>query len=67
MPKGGIEMGLENLIKVAVALAIVAAVSGNLPQIISRVGGSQGQLIKQSRSRSWGSPDIFYFRGGDRH
>ena len=60
-------MGLENLIKVAVVLAIAAAISGNLPKIMHRVRDAQAQLIKQSRSSSWGSPDIFYSRGGDRH
>ena len=47
-------MGIEKLIPWAVSLAIMAAVSGQLPRITKQVQFAQIQLLKESRSSKWG-------------
>ena len=47
-------MGLEKLISLAAALAILAASTGHLPKIIYAVHMAELHLIKDSRSSNWG-------------
>jgi len=48
-------MGIEKLISIAAALAILAASTGQLPRIVHSVRVAQLQLIKESRASKWGS------------
>ena len=56
-------MGLDNLIKLAVALTIAAALSGKLPEITRAVQIAQIKLLQQSKASNWGSPDLIYNSG----
>lgn len=47
-------MGIEKLIQLAVALAILAASTGQLPKVIHSVRVAQLQLIKESQASKWG-------------
>ncbi len=47
-------MGLEKLISLAAALAILAASTGHLPKIIYAVHMAQLHLIKDSQASTWG-------------
>ncbi len=47
-------MGIEKLIPVAVVMAVTAAASGRLPQIIREVQIAQYKLLKDSQSSKWG-------------
>ncbi len=47
-------MGLEKLISLAVALAIVAALSGRLPNIIFAVYVAGMHIVKGSQTSNWG-------------
>lgn len=49
-------MGIEKLISIAVALAFLAASTGQLPRIVHAVRGAQIQLIKDSQASKWGTP-----------
>jgi hypothetical protein len=49
-------MGIEKLIQIAVALAVLAAATGQLPKIIRGVRAAQAQLIRESRASRWGQP-----------
>jgi hypothetical protein len=44
---------MNNLIKIAVALAIAALASGNLPKILYQVRVAQILLIKDSQASRW--------------
>lgn len=44
---------MNNLIKIAVALAFLAVASGNLPKILFEVRKAQLQLIQDSKSSKW--------------
>ncbi len=55
-------MGLENLIKLAVALTIAAALTGRLPAITRAVQIAQIKLVHDSRASKWGSPDLLFRR-----
>lgn len=47
-------MGIEKLIPLAVALAISAAATGRLPQMIREIQIAQFKLLKESQSSNWG-------------
>lgn len=49
-------MGLDKLIQLAAALAVLAVSSGYLPQIIHTVQVAQLYLIKDSQASKWGKP-----------
>ncbi len=53
-------MGLDNVIKLAAALVIAAALTGHLPAITRAVQVAQVKLLQQSRATKWGSPDLLY-------
>ena len=53
-------MGLENVIKLAAALTIAAALTGKLPRIIREVRHGQIWLLQESKASKWGSPDLLY-------
>jgi hypothetical protein len=44
---------MNNLIKIAVALAFFAVASGNLPRILFKVRKAQLQLIQDSKASKW--------------
>ncbi len=47
-------MGLDKLIAMAAALAVLAASTGHLPKIIYAVHMAQLHLIKDSQASNWG-------------
>lgn len=47
-------MGISKIVDVAVTLAILGAMTGNLPWMIKKVRKAQIQLIHESKSSSWG-------------
>ena len=47
---------MSKLTQIAVALAMAAAASGNLPRILVQVKLAQLQLIKDSQASRWGKP-----------
>lgn len=47
-------MGISKLIDLAVSLAFLAALSGNLPLAIKKVRMAQLQLIQESKASNWG-------------
>ena len=53
-------MGLNNLIKLAVSLAVAAALSGKLPEITRTVQIAQVQLLQDSKASAWRSPDLLF-------
>jgi hypothetical protein len=57
-------MGLDNLIKMAVALTMAAALTGQLPRITNDIRHAQVRLVQQSKASSWGSPDLLYTHQG---
>ena len=48
-------MGIENIIKMAVGMALMAAATGHLREITREVQKAQIQLLKQSQASKWGS------------
>jgi len=44
---------MNNLIKIAIFLALAAVASGNLPTILFHVKKAQLQLIQESRASKW--------------
>ncbi|HMN68967.1 MAG TPA: hypothetical protein PKC28_10555 [Bdellovibrionales bacterium] len=56
-------MGIEKLIPLAVAMAVTAAASGRLPQIIREVQIAQYKLLKESQSSKWGKAMLLPVRG----
>lgn len=56
-------MGIEKLIPLAFAMAMTAAASGRLPQIICEVQIAQYKLLKDSQSTSWGMAKLLPVRG----
>lgn len=52
--KRELQMGLNRAIQVAAFLAILAASTGRLPNIIRQVKVAQLKLLKHSQSASWG-------------
>jgi ribonuclease D len=55
---------MNSLTKIAATLALMAAVSGNLPRILSRVRLVQIKLIKESQASEWGKPFLRQGIGG---
>jgi hypothetical protein len=53
-------MGLDHLIKLAVALTIAAALTGQLPRMTQAIQVAQGKLLQESKASKWGSPDFLY-------
>jgi hypothetical protein len=58
-------MGIDNIIKLAAALTVAAALTGQLPRITQQIRLAQFQLAQQSRASNWGSPDIFSARSAE--
>lgn len=48
-----IEVKMNSLIKIAVALAFTAIASGNLPWILTQVRKAQVELIMESKASKW--------------
>lgn len=46
----------SKLIQAAVAAALIAATSGQLPKFIQQVRVAQYQLLKDSQASKWGKP-----------
>lgn len=55
-------MGLDNIIKLALTLTLVAAMTGQLPRITKEIRHAQVRLLEQSKASRWGSPDMLYSR-----
>jgi hypothetical protein len=53
-------MGIDNVIKMAMALVMAAAVTGHLPQATMAIRQAQVQLLEKSKASHWGSPDLLY-------
>jgi hypothetical protein len=53
-------MGLDNVIKLAVALTIAAAATGQLPRVTNAVRHAQVKLLEESKASKWGSPDLIF-------
>jgi hypothetical protein len=58
-------MGLDNLIKLATALVIAAALTGQLPKATMAIRRAQIQLLHESRASQWGSPDLLHNHSGE--
>lgn len=59
-------MGLDNVIKLALALTLAAAMTGQLPRITNQIRHAQVKLLEQSKASKWGSPDLLYSKRRDR-
>jgi large-conductance mechanosensitive channel len=55
-------MGIDNVIKLAVAIVMAAALTGQLPKFTMAVRRAQVQLLQESKASNWGSPDLLYSR-----
>lgn len=53
-------MGIDNVIKIAVALTITTALSGQLPRVTRAIQVAQAKLLKESRASKWRSPDVLF-------
>jgi hypothetical protein len=53
-------MGIDNIVKMAVALVMAAAITGHLPEATMAIRRAQVQLLQDSRASHWGSPDLLY-------
>lgn len=49
-------MGIERLISIAAALAVLTVSTGQLPKVLHAVRVAQLQLIHDSRASTWGRP-----------
>ena len=47
-------MNIDNLIKIAVTLAFLAAGTGQLPKVLKEVRIAQLKLLKESQASKWG-------------
>ena len=47
-------MGIDKIIEIAVALAIVASATGQLPKVIREVQLAQFRLLENSNASTWG-------------
>ncbi len=56
-------MGLEKLMGVAVSLALMAAMVGQLPTVIGVVRITQLELIKASQTSNWGKAPLLPLGG----
>lgn len=52
-------MGIDKIIESAVAIAILASVTGQLPKAIHCVQVAQFKLLEESKSSTWGQLLIF--------
>ncbi|MBK7962204.1 MAG: hypothetical protein IPK04_14100 [Bdellovibrionales bacterium] len=59
-------MGLDNVIKRALTLTLIAAMTGQLPRITIEIRYAQVRLLEQSKASKWGSPDKLYSRRNSR-
>ena len=53
-------MGLDNVIKIGVALTVAACLTGQLPRMTNLVRSARLRLLQESKSSKWGSPDFLY-------
>ena len=53
-------MGLDNVIKLGLALTIAATLTGQLPPITNEIRHAQVKLLQNSKASKWGSPDLLY-------
>lgn len=51
-------MGLDNVIKLAAAIVMAAALTGQLPRLTNEVRSAQIKLLQESQASHWGSPDL---------
>lgn len=49
-------MNIDRLIQASVTLAIVAALTGQLPKVIREVHIAQLKLMRDSQASKWGTP-----------
>jgi hypothetical protein len=49
-------MNLDKLVPVAIAFALLAAATGNLPKVIKQIRLAQAHLIQDSKASNWGTP-----------
>jgi len=47
-------MGIDNIMKIAVTLALIASATGQLPKIIRKVQIAEFHLLEQSKTNTWG-------------
>jgi hypothetical protein len=47
-------MGIDKIIEIAVALALVASATGQLPKVIRQVQLAEVKLLQESKTSSWG-------------
>lgn len=48
-------MGIDKIIEIAVALALVASATGQLPKVIRQVQLAEVKLLQESKTSSWGT------------
>ena len=53
-------MGLDKVIKLALSLTMVAALTGQLPRVTTQIRVAQVKLLQKSRASHWGSRDLLY-------
>ena len=53
-------MGLDNVIKLALALTLAAAMTGQLPKVTREIQIAQIKLLHESQASRWGSPDLLF-------
>jgi len=51
---------MNDLIKIAVGLGLMATLSGNLPRIIYEVRKAQYMLVQESKASKW--PKVYIFK-----
>jgi hypothetical protein len=49
-------LNIDKLISISVTLAMVAALTGQLPKVIREVHIAQLKLVKESQASKWGMP-----------
>jgi hypothetical protein len=47
-------VGLDNIIRIATAMTIAAALTGQLPRITNEVRKAQVKLLRESKASAWG-------------
>ncbi len=53
-------VGIENIVKIAVTFLVVASLTGQLPRITNEIRRAQIALLQNSMASKWGSPDLTY-------
>lgn len=51
-------MGIDKLISIAAALAVLTVFTGQLPRVLHMVRVMQVQLVRDSRASTWGRPEL---------